>query len=147
MADDEEAVEHAERDRRDGEEVHRRDSFSMIAQKGEPMFGWLGISWCSPHPTRNRSFGDIDTEHQKLTVNAWRATGSVLPHHPKDEIPNFLRNPFSADYPAGFGDGTPIERESRSVPSHNGLRAHNDQSLFPSGPEPSRQDPEESVEG
>ena len=45
------------------------------------------------------------------------------------------------------GDHTPIERESRSVPTHNGLRVHHDKSLFPSGPEPSRQDPEELIEG
>ena len=50
VADDEEAVEHAERYSGDGEEVHRSDGFSMIAQKGEPTFGRLGISRCSPHP-------------------------------------------------------------------------------------------------
>jgi hypothetical protein len=41
-----------------------------------------------------------------------RALGWILLHHPKDEIHKFLRNPFSAHYPAGFGDNTPRERES-----------------------------------
>ena len=75
-----------------------------------------------------------------------RALGWILPHHPKDEIHKFLRNPFSADYPAGFGDETPRELVSRSVPSHDGLRAHDDLSLFPSGLKPSRQNPEEPIE-
>ena len=64
------------------------------------------------------------------------------PDHPKDEIPHFLRNPSSADHPAGFGDATPIKRKSRPVPAHDGLGAHNKESLFPSRPESSRQHPE-----
>jgi hypothetical protein len=36
VADDEEAVEHVVGKRRDGEEVHRRDDFTVIAQKGLP---------------------------------------------------------------------------------------------------------------
>ena len=40
----------------------------------------------------------------------------------------------------------PIESESRFVPSHNGFRARDNESLFPSGPEPSRQNPEELIE-
>jgi hypothetical protein len=33
------------------------------------------------------------------------------------------------------------------VPSHNGFRARDNESRFPSGPEPSRQNPEELIEG
>ena len=36
MADDEKAIEHAERQRRDGEEIHRRDRFAVIPQKSYP---------------------------------------------------------------------------------------------------------------
>ena len=46
MVDDEEAVEHAERDRGDGEEVHRRDYLTVIPQEGEPTFGPFRVSWC-----------------------------------------------------------------------------------------------------
>jgi hypothetical protein len=42
VADDEEAVEHAERDRRNGEEIHCGDRFPMVAQKREPTLGRLG---------------------------------------------------------------------------------------------------------
>ena len=73
------------------------------------------------------------------------APGWVFHHHPKDQIANFLRNPSSTDL-AGLGNGTPIEREPRSVPTHDGLRTHDHESLFPSGPESPQQDPEELIE-
>jgi hypothetical protein len=72
--------------------------------------------------------------------------GWVLGHHSKYEIADFLRNPSSAKHPASSGDETPIECESRSVPTHNGFWTHNNESLFPLRPEPSRQNPEELIE-
>src|SRR6266850_3167984 len=46
----------------------------------------------------------------------------------------------------GLGDDSPIERESQSVPAHNGLGVHNNKRLFPSGPVLSSENPEELVE-
>src|ERR1700704_2748570 len=46
----------------------------------------------------------------------------------------------------GLGDDSPIERESQSVPAHNGLGVHNNKRLFPSGPVLSCENPEELVE-
>src|SRR5664280_1872834 len=39
MTDDEEAVQHPKGESGDGEEIHGRDSFPMIAQKGQPALG------------------------------------------------------------------------------------------------------------
>jgi len=39
-----------------GEEVHRRDGFSVIAKKGQPAFGWLRLlleNPCSSSATRS----------------------------------------------------------------------------------------------
>src|SRR5450631_4217254 len=146
VADDEETVEQAERNRGNGEEVHRSDGFSKIAQKGEPTFGWFGISRRSSHPAGDRSLRDIKTKHQKLAVNAWCTPGRVLDHRMENEIPYLFGNPPPAHHSPSPGDHTPIERESRSVPSHDGLWTHDNQSLFPSGPEPSRKNPEEFIE-
>jgi hypothetical protein len=44
VTDDEKAVEHAEGDRRNSEEVHRGNRFSVIAEKGKPAVGRLRIS-------------------------------------------------------------------------------------------------------
>jgi hypothetical protein len=51
VADDEEAIEHTKRDRWNGEEIHRRNTFPMIAEEGEPLLrefrplGALRIQW------------------------------------------------------------------------------------------------------
>ena len=42
MADDEKAIKHAESDSRNGEEIHGRNSFPVVAQKGLPAFGRSG---------------------------------------------------------------------------------------------------------
>jgi len=90
MTDDEEAVEDAKRQRWYRKEVHSGDDFPMIAQKGEPAFGGPGIPECSPHPTGDGSFGDMETEHQQLPVNTRCAPCRVLRHHAKDRIANLF---------------------------------------------------------
>ena len=92
MSDDKEAIEHTESNRRHGEEVHRRDGFPVISKKGEPAFGWLRVSRRSFHPPGNRSFRDIETEHEKFAVDARRSPGRILGSHPEDQLTNFLRS-------------------------------------------------------
>src|SRR5207302_7885530 len=145
VVDDENAVEHTKRNGRDGKKVHRSDDFPVVTEEDEPALGWLRISWCSAHPAGDSSFGDIKTEHHKLTVDTRCAPGRVLRHHPKDQTANFFRNPSSAHL-IRLRNRAPIEREPTSVPSYDGLRAHDSESLFPSGPEPPRQNPEELIE-
>ena len=50
VSHDEKAVEHTERDAGDREEIHGRDRFPVVSQKGKPTFGWLGISGRSAYP-------------------------------------------------------------------------------------------------
>src|SRR5437879_9455319 len=146
VTDDEETVEHTELDRGNREEVHRGDRFSVISKKGKPAFCWLRVSRSSFHPAGNRSFRDIETEHEKFAVDARCAPGGILCHHAKDQIANFFRNPFPADPPAGFGDRTPIECKPRSLPTDHGLGTDDHLGLFPFGPKPSRHDPEHLIE-
>ena len=101
VMDDKEAVEHTERDGRDGEEVHGRDGFSMITQKGEPTLGQFGIFRCSADPMGDCSFGHVEAKHQELTVNTRCAPGRIFRHQLEDQIPNFLGNSSSANDPAG----------------------------------------------
>jgi len=72
VADDEEAVEHIEGKRRDGEEVHRRDNFTVIAQKGLPALRGLWIPGCSSHPT-----GNSGLQHQAATTAKSANDGSA----------------------------------------------------------------------
>jgi hypothetical protein len=55
MGDDEEAIEHAESQRRHGEEVHRGDRFSVVIQESSPTLRRLWISWGLSHPAQYRS--------------------------------------------------------------------------------------------
>ena len=59
VTNDKKTMEHTERDRWHGEEVHRGNRFPVIAEKGKPARGRLRISRCPFHPTRDRSFRDI----------------------------------------------------------------------------------------
>ena len=54
VTDDEEAIEQAKIQGGDGEEIHRRDGVSVIAQKSQPAFRRFRIPGGAPHPAGNR---------------------------------------------------------------------------------------------
>ena len=56
VRDDEEAIEQAEIQGRNGEEVHRRYGLPVIAQKSQPALGGFRIPGCTPHPAGDRGF-------------------------------------------------------------------------------------------
>jgi hypothetical protein len=112
VTDDKKAIEHTERDRWHGEEVHRGNRFPVITEKGKPARGRLRISRCPFHPTRDRSLGDLETEHEKLAMDAWRSPRWVLNDHSEDQFPNFLRCLSSPDGPADLGDQLRVQTES-----------------------------------
>jgi len=84
VTDDKKAIEHAEGDRRNHEEVHRGNRFPVITEKGKPARGRLRISKLPFHPTRDRSLRDIKTEHEKLAMDAWRSPRWILNDHSED---------------------------------------------------------------
>ena len=70
MANNEEAVEKTEGDRRNGEEIHGGDGFAMIAEKSQPPPTRFWISGRSLHPAGDASLRYIEAEHQKFAVDA-----------------------------------------------------------------------------
>jgi hypothetical protein len=146
VIDDEDAVEHTEVDCWNREEVHRSDGLPMISKEREPTIGWRGMPRSSFHPAGNGSLGDIEPEHEKLAMDSRRAPRRIFINHPEDHVSNFLRDSFPPKRAAGSGDRTPIKGESYSVPPDHSVRGHDDQGLFPIGPEPSRKNPEELIE-
>ena len=146
VTDDEKAIERAEGDRRNSEEVHRGNRFPVITEKGKPASGWLLISRRPFHPTRDRSLRDIKAEHEKLAMNAWRSPRGVLNDHSEDQFLNLLRRLSSPDGPPDLGDQPPIQTESGPVPTHDGFGRDHNEGLLPSGPESTNGDPEELVE-
>jgi hypothetical protein len=148
VTDHEEAVEDAKRDRWNSEETHRRNGFPVIAKKREPAFGWPGIPRGSFHPTRNRSFRDIETEHEKLAVNARCSPRRILDDHSEDQLAHFLRSLSSPDRPAGadFGNELPVQPESSEMPPDHRFRSDDDEGLLPIRPDSPSNYPEEPVE-
>ena len=108
VPDDEKAKERAEGDRRNSEEVHRGNRFTVITEKGKPAPGRLRISRRPFHPTRDRSLRDIKAEHEKLAMDAWRSPRGVLNDHSEDQFLNLLRRLSSPDRPPDLGDQLPV---------------------------------------
>src|SRR5229473_4895555 len=146
VTDDEKAIEHAEVDRRNSEEVHRGNRFPVITDKGKPAPGRLRISRRPFDPTRDRSLRDIKTEHAKLAMDARRSPRWVLNDHPEDQFPNFLRCLSSPDGPPDSGDQLPVQTESAPVPTHHRFGRDRNEGPLPSGPKSTNGDPEELVE-
>ena len=116
------AVEHAEGDRRNREEIHGGDGFPMVTKKGQPALGWVRGSGSPFHPAGNCSFGNIKTEHEKFSVDARSSPAGVLGHHLEDQIPNFFRCLSSAGGLVELRNHSPVPTESGVVPSDNGFR-------------------------
>ena len=146
MTDDEQAIQQAESDGWNSEEVHRRDGFPVITKKSEPAFGPVRVSRRSLHPPRNRSLRYVESQHQKLPVDARRSPSRIFGHHTKDQFPYLLGGLSSTDWSPGSRNHLPVQLESSPMPSNYRLWGDHDKSIFPSGPEPSRQDPEEFIE-
>src|ERR1700737_2604555 len=56
MADDKKAIQNTEGERRDCEEVHRRNCLAMVPEERYPVLGGIWISRDSPYPSRDRGF-------------------------------------------------------------------------------------------
>lgn len=146
MADDKETVEKTEGDRRNGEEVHGRDGFTMIAEKSQPPPTRLWISGCSLHPAGNASLRYIEAEHQKFAMNARSTPGGILGKHAENQVPDLFREPFSTHLLSHPGDDAPVQTEAGSMPTNHGFRSNHDERLFPPGPESAGDHPEDFVE-
>src|ERR1035438_684335 len=132
MRNDEETVENAEGERWHGEEVHRGNDFTMIAQKGRPSLSRLGIARRFSHPTQYRPFRNIEAQYLQLSVNARRAPGWVLGDHGEDEFAQFFAYALSSHTVPISREPRPIQLESCPMPADDGLRLDENQRPFPS---------------
>jgi hypothetical protein len=147
MTDDEEAVEHAERNRWHREEIHGGNRFPMVAKKGQPALGLVGISRRSLHPTRDGSLGKFKTEHAEFPMDPRRSPAGVLNDHPKDQFPNLLRCWSSSDLPPDSGDQSPVHSKTSPVPTDYGFGCDDEEGVLPIRPDSPGDYPEELIEG
>src|SRR6266478_717806 len=146
MADDKEAVENAERDRRDREEVHRCDRLAVILQEGQPALSRFRISGCTLHPPGDGSLRDLEAQHEKLAVDARSTAGWVFGNHLENQISDFLGESSPTNLFSDSGDQAPVQTKSASVPTNHGLRGDHEERLLPSGPKLAHEHPEDLIE-
>ena len=145
MSNHEEATQHAERERRHGEEIHRCSGFAMVAQEHRPSLGWLRVSWSFPHPSKHGPFRNVEAQHSDFPMDPRRAPGAVLGQQAKDQFPQFLARRFPTHYGVFAGNPFPMQFESGSTPADDGVWLDKDQCLSPSRPQPPQSVPKESV--
>ena len=146
MTDDEEAVEHAERNRGHREEIHGGNRFPMVAKKCQPALGVVGISRRSLHPTGDGSLGKIKTEHAEFPMDSRRSPVGVLDDHPKDQFPNLLRCRSSSDLPTDSGDPPPVHSKTSPAPTDYGFGCDDEERVLPIRPDSPGDYPEELID-
>jgi len=101
VTDNEKAVQNTERQRWDGEEVHRRNGLAMVSEERQPSFHGIWISRGSPDPSRDTPFRDVETQFEQFAVNARCSPGRILGNHTEDQGANLfadtLASPYSPD--------------------------------------------------
>jgi len=142
MRNDEEAVENAEGECRNGEEVHRGNRLTMVVQKSHPSLCRLRTSRSLSHPTQYGSLRNIEAQHLELSMNTWRAPGRILGNHAKDKVAQFPADALSSHAGSMPREPRPIQLESRPMPANNGLRLDDNQCRLPSRPKPPKHYPE-----
>ena len=145
VADDKEAVEDAEGDGGNGEEVHGRNRFSVIRKKRAPALGWPGLPRGPFHPARDGSLRNLEPQHKKLTVDPRSTPTAVLRHHTEDQLPNVRRQLFPTDPFSRRGDPTPVPAKPRTMPADDRLWMDEHEGLLPSTPETTGEDPKDFV--
>ena len=96
VADHEEAIQDAERERRYGKEVHGCNCLAMVPEECQPAFGGTWNSRDSPKPSRDSDFRQMKAQLEQLAVNARRSPGWILSSHATDQSTNFFAHPSSS---------------------------------------------------
>ena len=94
MREDEEDVEDAKGDCRNGEEIDRSQLFGVVFQKCAPCLG--GRFGMSDHVLGDSCLKDIDSEFEQFAMNSRGSPEGVILAHGADELTNIFRNPRSS---------------------------------------------------
>ena len=147
MANEKEAVKHAERERRDREEIHRRDGLAVIAKKRQPAFGGFWAPGCSSHPAGDGRLRYLEAQHEDFAVDARCTPSWILRYHLEDQVTDlFGDSTTTADSFSHSAEHGPIQFEPGLMPTHHCLWEDQNERFFPGSPETARHDPEEFIE-
>ena len=134
--------EHAARQRRDGEEIHRDEGREMVGEEGPPRLG----RWTRElrQQSRYRALGDFNSQLRELAVDARGAPQRIGACHVGEESGDVRieRGPTSA---VASGALSPPPTQPGAMPSDDGLGLDEDQCRPPPAPGGRQQDPKHSV--
>src|SRR6266487_3724654 len=125
MLQDQKSIQQPKRDRRDYEQIHRRNAVGMIAQKGLPALRWWLPS--PPHVFCHGGLPDIDAKLEQFAVDPRCSPKRVCDAHVANELPNVRRGRWPAAARSGFP--APIGSKSSTVPTDHRLRPENFQCI------------------
>src|SRR6478672_7766185 len=94
MLQNQKSIQQPKRDRRDYEQIHRRNAVGMIAQKGLP-----ALRWRQPSPGHVLCHGglpDIDAKLEQFAMDPWRSPKRVRDAHVANELANVRRRLWPA---------------------------------------------------
>jgi len=114
------------RNRRNHEQINRRNPLHMIAKEGLPSLQWPIPSWY--HVDGNRGLGDRDAEFKQFAVDLGRAPQRVLKTHSSDQHGYLLGDPRPPATRAAFP--SPVAGKTPAMPAHDSPAAP---SVGPSG--------------
>ena len=142
MGEDDEDEQHPERHRGHGEKVNGNQVSNVVVQKGPPGLGRRVFA--AEHILGDRGLRYLDAELEQFAVNSWRSPKWIGSRHLADEFPDIWGNRRS---PLSLSTACPgpVQPETLSVPSDDGVGLHHDQATGPVLPEPGQQHPQESV--
>ena len=143
VTDDKKAIEHTERDRWHGEEVHRGNCFPVIAEKVSQRLassGSRGVRFIQREIVRS------ETSKPSMRSSPWMRGAPHVGFSTTDQFLNLLRRRLPPDGPPDLGDQLPVQTESAPVPTHHGFGRDRNEGLLPSAPKSTNGDPEELVE-
>src|SRR5262249_16014529 len=105
------------RNRRNDEQINRRNPLQMIAKEGLPRL--QGPIPSRYHVDGNRGLGDRDAEFEQFAVDLGRAPQRVLKTHSSDQVAHFLGDPRPTPGRAGFP--SPVAGKTLAMPADDSL--------------------------
>ena len=126
----EEAIEGAKTERRNREEIEGGDKLAMIIEKCQPLTG-PPFDASTPESSKvagDCGLGNVESQLEKFTVDAWCSPAWILGFHPPDKIADFLSDSRA---PAFAGPPSPKETEGVAMPRDNRFRSYQDKSISP----------------
>jgi hypothetical protein len=141
VPEDQQDVEHSERDRRNREGIYRRDLTDVVGQEGAPSLGrWLRLTG---HVLGDRGLGHGMAQQEQLRDDPRGAPRRVFPGHAADQVANLAVDLGSAELLAG--PPPPVAPEALTMPADHRGRLDDQQGRLPARPYPRQPRPQDPV--